>query len=63
MDKEEARRLIDELNELSPRIEHDPEVKKRAVEIAKILLKDHYWYLPRKTKEWEDVKDAEKSSQ
>ena len=42
MDKEEARRLIDELNELSPRIEHDPEIKKRAVEIAKVLLRDHY---------------------
>ena len=62
MDKEEARELIDELNELSPRIEHDPEVKKRAVEIAKILLKDHYWYLPRKNKQWNNVKDAEKKS-
>lgn len=64
MDKEKARELIDELNELSPRIEHDPEVKKRAVEIAKILLKDHYWYLPRKNKQWENtnksnVKNAE----
>jgi hypothetical protein len=42
MDKKEARKLIDELNEISPKIEIDPEVKKRAVEIAKILLKDHY---------------------
>jgi hypothetical protein len=33
------------------------------VEIAKILLKDHYWYLPRKDEEWNIVKDAEKSSQ
>jgi len=63
MDKKEARKLIDELNEISPKIEIDPEVKKRAVEIAKILLKDHYWYLPRKDEEWNIVKDAEKSSQ
>jgi hypothetical protein len=32
------------------------------VEIAKILLTDHYWYLPRKNKQWNNVKDAEKKS-
>jgi hypothetical protein len=48
MDKEEARRLIDELNELSSDSEKN---KARMVEIAKILLTDHYGYLPRKTKQ------------
>jgi len=59
MDKEEARRLIDELNELSSDSEKN---KARMVEIAKILLTDHYGYLPRKTKQWNNVKDAEKKS-
>jgi hypothetical protein len=39
MDKEEARRLIDELNDLSSNFEKN---KERMVEIAKILLADHY---------------------
>jgi hypothetical protein len=32
------------------------------IEIAKILLKDHYWYLPRNKNKWNNVKDAEKKS-
>ena len=59
MDKAEARRLIDELNDLSSNFEKN---KERMVEIAKILLTDHYWYLPRKNKQWKTVKDAEKKS-
>jgi len=61
MDKEKARELIDELNDLSSNFEKN---KERMVEIAKILLTDHYWYLPRKNKQWENtnksnVKNAE----
>ena len=59
MDKEKARKLIDELNDLSSNFEKN---KERMVEIAKILLTDHYWYLPRKNKQWSNVKDAEKKS-
>jgi len=59
MDKEKARELIDELNDLSSNFEKN---KERMVEIAKILLTDHYWYLPRKNKQWKTVKDAEKKS-
>jgi ribosomal protein S17E len=39
MDKEKARELIDELNDLSSNFEKN---KERMVEIAKILLTDHY---------------------
>jgi len=61
MDKAEARELIEELNDLSSNFEKN---KERMVEIAKILLTDHYWYLPRKNKQWENtnksnVKNAE----
>jgi hypothetical protein len=59
MDKAEARKLIDELNDLSSNFEKN---KERMVEIAKILLTDHYWYLPRKNKQWSNVRDAEKKS-
>ena len=59
MDKEKARKLIDELNDLSSNFEKN---KERMVEIAKNLLTDHYWYLPRKNKQWNNVKDAEKKS-
>ena len=59
MDKAEARKLIDELNDLSSNFEKN---KERMVEIAKILLTDHYWYLPRKNKQWNNVQDAEKKS-
>ena len=57
--KEEYKSLVEELNELSTNFEKN---KERMVEIAKILLKDHYKYLPRKNKQWSNVKDAEKKS-
>lgn len=41
MDKAERDKLINELNEISPRIELDEQVKKRALEIAKILVADY----------------------
>ena len=59
MDKGEAMKLIEELNDLSSNFEKN---KERMVEIAKVLLTDHYKYLPRKNKQWDNVKDAEKSS-
>jgi len=42
--KEEYKSLVEELNKLS---EDFPATKDRMVEIAKILLTDHYKYLPR----------------
>ena len=42
--KEEYKSLVEELNKLS---EDFPATKDRMVEIAKILLTEHYWYLPR----------------
>jgi hypothetical protein len=42
--KEEYKSLIEELNNLSTNFEKN---KDRMVEIAKILLTDHYKYLPR----------------
>ena len=42
--KEEYKSLVEELNELSTDFEKN---KDRMVEIAKILLTDHYKYLPR----------------
>lgn len=59
MDKGEAMKLIEELNDLSSNFEKN---KERMVEIAKVLLTEHYKYLPRKNKQWDNVKDAEKSS-
>lgn len=44
----EKDKLVEELNRLS---ESFPESKERMIEIAKILLKDHYGYLPRKHKD------------
>ncbi len=41
MSKEERDKLINELNEISPRIELDEQVKKRALEIAKVLVADY----------------------
>ena len=41
MDKAERDKLINELNEISPRIELDATVKARAMEIAKILVADY----------------------
>lgn len=59
MDKGEAMKLIEELNDLSSNFEKN---KERMIEIAKVLLTEHYWYLPRKNKQWDNVKDVEKSS-
>ena len=42
--KENYKSLVEELNKLS---EDFPATKDRMVEIAKILLTDHYKYLPR----------------
>ena len=42
--EEEYKSLVEELNELSTNFEKN---KDRMVEIAKILLTDHYKYLPR----------------
>ena len=42
--KENYKSLVEELNELSTDFEKN---KERMVEIAKILLTDHYKYLPR----------------
>ena len=42
--EENYKSLVEELNELSTNFEKN---KERMVEIAKILLTDHYKYLPR----------------
>ena len=49
--KEEYKSLVEELNKLS---EDFPATKERMVEIAKILLSEHYWYKknPPKEKNW-----------
>lgn len=39
--KEEYKTLVEELNNLSTNFEKN---KERMVEIAKILLTEHYWY-------------------
>ena len=44
MEKSEKDKLIQELNELSTDFKKN---KERMVEIAKILLTEHYKYLPR----------------
>lgn len=51
--KEEYKSLIEELNNLSTNFEKN---KDRMVEIAKILLTDHYGYLPRNKNKngWDD---------
>ena len=48
--KEEYKSLVEELNELSTDFEKN---KDRMVEIAKVLLTEHYWY---KRKEKSDKK-------
>jgi ArsR family metal-binding transcriptional regulator len=48
MDKGEAMKLIEELNDLSSNFEKN---KERMIEIAKVLLTEHYKYLPRKNKQ------------
>ena len=52
--KSEYKELINELNQLS---EDFPATKDRMVEIAKILLTDHYKYLPRNKNKngWNDT--------
>lgn len=47
--KEEYKTLVEELNKLS---EDFPATKDRMVEIAKVLLAEHYRYLPKKKEEW-----------
>lgn len=48
MDRQEKDKLVTELNELSDMKWLSEEIKKqrrdRMLEIAKILLADHYWY-------------------
>lgn len=58
-DKKEYLTLVEELNNLSANFEKN---KDRMVEIAKILLTEHYKYLPRNKNKWNNVKDAEKKS-
>lgn len=53
--KEEYKSLIEELNNLSTNFEKN---KERMVEIAKILLAEHFNYKPKKKSEW-DVWNAE----
>lgn len=52
-DKKEYLTLVEELNNLSANFEKN---KERMVEIAKILLTDHYKYLPRNKNKngWDD---------
>ena len=62
--KEEYKSLVEELNELSTNFEKN---KDRMVEIAKILLTDHYRYLPRNKNKngndemWEMLKTDKKN--
>lgn len=51
MDKAEKDKLIQEMNELSSDF---PKNKERMMEIAKILLAEHYWFT-RKPKEESDL--------
>lgn len=51
LDKEEKDSLIKEMNDLSSDF---PKNKDRMMEIAKILLADHYWFT-RKPKEESDL--------
>ena len=51
LDKAEKDKLIQEMNELSSDF---PKNKERMMEIAKILLAEHYWFT-RKTKEESDL--------
>lgn len=48
MEKSEKDKLVKELNELSSNAKEN---KERMVEIAKILLADHYWFTRKKDKE------------
>lgn len=57
LEKSEKDKLVREMNELSSDFKKN---KDRMVEIAKILLTDHYGYLPRNKNKWNNAKDAEK---
>ncbi len=48
MAETEKDKLVQELNQLSENFEKN---KERMVEIAKVLLTDHYGYLPKKKSE------------
>lgn len=48
MEKSEKDKLVKELNELS---QDSVKNKERMIEIAKILLADHYWYTKEKDEE------------
>ena len=48
MEKSEKDKLVKELNELSSNAKEN---KARMIEIAKILLADHYWFTRKKDKE------------
>ena len=63
--KSEYNKLVEELNQLSDNFEKN---KDRMVEIAKILLTEHYWYLSRNKNKngenygmWEMLKDNQKN--
>ena len=63
--KSEYNKLVEELNQLSDNFEKN---KDRMVEIAKILLTEHYKYLPRNKNKngenygmWEMLKDNQKN--
>lgn len=51
MEEQRFRELVTELNELS---EEFPKNKDRMVEIAKVLLAEHYGYLPSSNKNHEN---------
>ena len=57
MEKSEKDKLIAELNQLSENFEKN---KQRMIEIAKILLAEHFNYKPKK--KWTDVENAERES-
>lgn len=58
MEKSEKDTLIQEMNELSDFTNISEEEKKRRkirmIEIAKILLSEHFNYKPKKKSEWKD---------
>lgn len=59
MEKSEKDNLVNELKQLSQDIKHN---KQRMIEIAKILLADHYWY-NKQTLHDNDVEDANSEAQ
>ena len=55
MEKSEKDKLIEELNQLSENFEKN---KQRMIEIAKILLSEHYWWRKKEEKK-SDLKDVD----